>query len=154
MNGEKAIGFQIKELSLMFKRSLDEHINALQIDEMTGVQSWIIGYIHRQSKEKDVFQKDIEKAFHIRRSTVAETLRLMEKKGLVTRENVVHDGRLKKLVVTPKAIEIQEQITIQIEEVEKKVTKGLSNGELMLFLEILDKMKNNLNSLGDRNQIE
>lgn len=153
MEQTKTVGLQVKELQQMIKRSLDEQVSRLQIEEVTGVQAWIIGYIHRQSKKGDVFQRDIEKAFHIRRSTVAETLSLMEKKGMLTRESVAHDARLKKLVLTPKAIEIEAQISKQIQEVERQLTQGLSNGELMLFLEIVEKMKHNLSEIGDAPQI-
>ena len=149
MEQTKAIGFQVTELSRRIRRYLDEQINELQMEEVTAVQGWIIGYIYRQSQLKDVFQKDIEKTFHIRRSTVAETLRLMEKKGLVIREGVEHDARLKKLVLTPKALQIEAQISNKIQEVEEKLTKGLSSGELMLFLEIVDKMKDNLKVMGE-----
>ncbi|MBP3889022.1 MAG: MarR family transcriptional regulator [Cellulosilyticum sp.] len=149
MEQTKAIGFQLNELSRMIRRNLDEQINELHIDEITGVQGWIIGYIYRQSQEKDVFQRDIERAFHIRRSTVAETLRLMENKGLIIRESVEHDARLKKLVLTPKALQIQTQIATKIQEVEQKLISGLSKGELMLFLEIVDKMKSNLDHMGE-----
>ena len=147
MEQTKAVGFQISELSRMIKRSLDEQINKLPNEEVTAVQGWIIGYIYRKGQEKDVFQRDIEKAFHIRRSTVAETLRLMEKKGLITRESVAHDARLKKLVLTPKALQIEAQISNKIQEVEKALTRGLSSGELMLFWEIVDKMKDNLKEM-------
>lgn len=153
MDQVMAIGFQVNELSRMIKRSLDEHISELHIEEVTGVQGGIIGYIYRQSQENDVFQRDIEKAFHIRRSTVAEVLSLMEKKGLLIRESVDHDARLKKLVLTPRAIQIQAQIAIQIQEVEKELSRGLSSGEMMLFLEILDKMKRNLSDSSGEAQI-
>ena len=149
MEQTKAVGFQISELSRMIKRSLDEQINKLPNEEVTAVQGWIIGYIYRKGQEKDVFQRDIEKAFHIRRSTVAETLRLMENKGLIIRESVEHDARLKKLVLTPKALQIQTQIATKIQEVEQKLISGLSKGELMLFLEIVDKMKSNLDHMGE-----
>lgn len=151
MKQATSIGFQVHELSRMIKRSLDEQINALslQCEEITGVQACIMGYIKCESEKSDVFQKDIEKAFHIRRSTVTETLRLMEAKGLVTRESVSHDARLKRLTLTPKAIEIHEQISGEIEEVEKKLTRGLSSGEMMLFLEIVHKMKCNLKAMGE-----
>lgn len=153
MDKEVSIGFQVHELSRMIKRSLDEHINALslQSEEITGAQACIIGYIKREGEKDDVFQKDIEKAFHIRRSTVAETLRIMEGKGLVIRESVTHDARLKKLILTPKAIEIYEEISSEIEEVEKELTKGLSQGEKLLFLEIIDKMKKNIKYPNEKN---
>ena len=82
------------------------------------------------NKNGSIYQRDLEKEFHIRRSSVAETLRLMENKGLIVREYVSHDARLKRIVLTPKATAIQEQVVKKIEEVEIELTKGLSTGEI------------------------
>ena len=143
MDKTKAVGFQVRELSNMIRRSMDEQIAQLHIDEITSVQAWIMGYIAGHG-EKEIFQRDIEREFHIRRSSVAETLRLMEKKGLILRECVAHDARLKKLILTSKGREIHEQITDKIMELEEGLTVGLSDGELMIFLEIIEKIKKNV----------
>ena len=46
------------------------------------------------------FPKDIEKEFSINRSTTSEMLKLMCKNGMITREEVDYDARLKKIVLT------------------------------------------------------
>lgn len=144
MDKSNNVGFQVGELARMIRRNIDEHIAEMDIEEVTGVQAWILGYIYRNSKSGNVYQRDLEKEFHIRRSSVAETLRLMENKGLIVREYVSHDARLKRIVLTPKATAIQEQVVKKIEEVEIELTKGLSTGEIMIFLEIVNKIKENL----------
>ena len=144
MDKSNNVGFQVGELARMIKRSIDEHITQLEIEELTGVQARILGYVYGNSKNGNVYQRDIEKDFHIRRSSVAETLRLMENKGLIVRECVSHDARLKRIVLTPKAMAIQEQVVKIIEEVENSIVAGLSQGEIMVFLETLDKIKANL----------
>lgn len=144
MDKSNNVGFQVGELARMIRRNIDEHISEMDIEEVTGVQAWILGYVYRNSKNGNVYQRDLEKEFHIRRSSVAETLRLMENKGLIVREYVSHDARLKRIVLTPKAIAIQEQVVKKIEEVEIELTKGLSTGEIMIFLEIANKIKENL----------
>ena len=64
------------------------------------MQGWIIGYLY-QNRDKEVFQRDIQEQFSIRRSTVTGILQLMEKNGLITRSSVERDARLKKLELTP-----------------------------------------------------
>ena len=73
------------------------------------MQRWVIGYLS-EHEGKDVFQRDLEEEFSVRRSTATGILQLMEKNELITREPVSHDARLKKLVLTPKAIEIQKRL--------------------------------------------
>lgn len=51
-------------------------VAAEHIDEVTGMHGWLIGYIERQG---DVYQRDVEKRFNMRRSTVTKMLQLMEK---------------------------------------------------------------------------
>ena len=147
MGRPKSIGFEIKTLSNLIKRRIDEsrtNEEKEELAEITGVQGWIIGYIFDHSKEKDVFQKDIEKEFNIRRSTATGILQLMERKGYIQREAVAHDGRLKKLTLTPKAIAIHFKVMEKINEVEDKLKQGLSEGEIMFFFELMEKIRKNI----------
>ena len=62
---------------------------------------WIIGFVEeREYIGLDTFPKDIEKEFSINRSTTSEMLKLMCKNGMITREEVDYDARLKKIVLT------------------------------------------------------
>lgn len=150
MDKEKQIGFQVKELSKSIKKCIEARIvkahigQREQLGEITYMQGWILGYIYHHMQEGDVFQRDIEKTFHIRRSTVAGILQLMEKKGLIERESAAQDARMKKLILTPKAMVIHEETHREIEAVEKRMIKGMSEGEILLFKELICKMKANL----------
>ena len=70
----------------------------------------------------------------------------MEKKGYIQREQVQHDARLKKLTLTPKAIELHHVIMKRITEVEDKLKSGLSEGEIMFFFEVMEKIRKNMES--------
>jgi len=143
----KSIGLEVKTLCNMIKRELDDsktEEEKIARQDLTGVQGWIVGYICGKSKEEDVFQKDIEKEFNIRRSTATGILQQLEKKGYIERVPVDHDARLKKLVLTPKAIEAHSFIMNRIKETESKLVNGLSEGEIIFFFEIMEKIKKNL----------
>lgn len=51
------------------------------------MNGWVIVYLAHNS-DRDVFQRDLEERFNVRRSTVSNILSLMEKKGLIKRESV------------------------------------------------------------------
>ena len=141
MGVHKSIGLEIKMLSNMIKRSIDDGRTDEEreaIKEITGVQGWIIGYTFEKSKTQDVFQKDIEKAFNIRRSTATGILQLMEKKGYIEREPVAYDARLKKLTLTPKAIELHHVIMKRMTEIENKLKSGLA---FMTKMKVLNGLK-------------
>ena len=91
-----------------------------------------------------MFQRDLEAVFEMRRSTASEILKLMEKNGLITREPIESDGRLKKIVLTEKAKEFSTNIEQEFHSIEEKVTEGISKEELDAFYLVFDKIKANL----------
>ena len=97
-----------------------------------------------ENRDTDVFQRDFESRFSIRRSTATNMLKLMEKNGIIHRESVPYDARLKKIVLTEKAIEIHKKATKNIEMVENTLKKGITEEELIVFYNVVDKIKNNL----------
>jgi DNA-binding MarR family transcriptional regulator len=143
MGNSNKIGFEIKTLSNLITRRIDKFIIGSGIDKLTGMHSWVIGYLcHNQ--DKDIFQRDIEAEFSIRRSTVTGILQLMEKNNLIIRESVDYDARLKKLVLTKKAIEIHNMIENDISKMEAKLSNGLTPEEISLFFLLMEKVKKNL----------
>ena len=123
---------------------MDKHLGP-QHDRATMMQTWIIGFVQlRDSEDKDTFQKDIEEEFSINRSTTSEMLTLMNKRGLIERVPVDYDGRLKKIVLTQKSLDIHEWINQTMMLIHDDLTDGLSPEEIQEFLNIADKMIQNL----------
>lgn len=140
---KQMIGFEVKSLNNMIRRSID--LTTLNdMEGLTEMQGWIIGYIYHHVDSQETFQRDLEKEFKIRRSTATGILQLMEKNGLITREPVEYDARLKRLSLTPKAVKIHEKVERRVEETEKKLRNGLSDEEITQFFFIVDKIKRNL----------
>ena len=125
MDMPKFIGVEISKTNNMLKRKCRDTELSREIEESTGKSGWIIGFL-AENDDKDIFQKDIEEKFSVRRSTVSSMLKLMEKKGLVTRESVNFDARLKKLVLTQKAREMHCRMLEQLNMTEKKLKQGIS----------------------------
>ena len=82
-------------------------------------------------------------AFSIRRSTVSRTIKLMEKKGLIKRESVDYDARLKKIVLTEKAMEINELIENDMRTMGEKFADNLTDEEVEQFSCIITKIRKN-----------
>lgn len=120
------------------------------IDEMTGTHGWALRYFH-QNRDRDIFQKDFEKHFDIRRSTASNILTLMEKNGLIVRESVSHDARLKKITLTKKAEDIHQQVEYAFCKMEQELAKGIDEKELDAFFDTLDKIRNNIERMALEN---
>lgn len=140
---EHSIGFEIRTLSNLLKRSVAKSIPGDEGKPPTEMHGMIIDYLF-QNRNTSIYQKDIENHFSIRRSTASGILRLMEKKGIIHRLSVVDDARLKKLVLSDHAASIHEQVQEKLKEAEKKMTEGIDEKDLEIFFEVIRKIKYNL----------
>ena len=114
-------------------------------EKINNSEGIVIDYINF-NMETSIYQKDIEKVLMVRRSTVTELLNKMERKGLIERQSVSIDKRLKKIVLTAKALEFHSEIQTQLMEAEKTVRSGLSEHEIIILHGILNKLKETLRS--------
>lgn len=137
------VGFQIRTLSHLIKRQVDQIAFQGQEKPPTGTHGWVLGYLY-DNRDRDVFQRDLQEQFSIRRSTVTGILQLMEKNGLIVRTSVDEDARLKKITLTPKAVEMHEQVQRGISSVENKISAGLTAEEKAIFMRLCEKIRANL----------
>lgn len=148
MNGERPqIGFQLKFINNLIRRRMDVRFSEQGLGELSGMQGPMVGYIYDNCKKQDIFQKDIEKVFNIRRSTATVMLQNLELKGFITRQAVEHDARLKKIMVTKKAEQYSLRIREQIDEFHKELEQGITEEEKEEFSRILDKIQQNLTKI-------
>lgn len=145
MPSEREVGFQINMVSNLIKRRLHLSGNELEQDHVTSMQGRVIGYLY-ENRDRDVFQRDLEAEFSVRRSTVTGILQLMEKNQLICRESVSYDARLKKLTLTEKAVAFHQEFIKEIQKVEKQLTRGLTEQEIDTFFILIEKIKQNLQS--------
>ena len=80
--------------------------------EFSGSQGRTLRFLLSQTE--DIYQKDIEEEYSIRPSTATQLLKQMEKNGLIIREPEAYDNRLKKIVVTDKALLYKQQLIFHI----------------------------------------
>lgn len=111
---------------------------------ISGAQGNILDYILVESVHRNVYQKEIEKEFGLRPSTATEALKLLEEKGLICRIPEEKDGRYKRIVFTQKARDVQTALRREIEESESVLLREISVSEQRQFLEIAEKMLQNL----------
>ena len=136
---------ELRSLPHLIYRFIENLPNKKLIESMTGTNGCIIGYLAENS-DHDVFQKDIEKAFGITRSTASKVINLMEQKGLVERQSVSYDARLKKIVMTDKSKSISHLMAEDMTLVESVLTEGFSPDEKKALCDYLKRMKQNLKS--------
>lgn len=137
------INIELRSLSNITMRYIDNHSHKKFLDSITGTNGWILGVI-AANPDKDIFQKDLEDAFGVTRSTVSKVINLMEQKGLIERSPVDYDARLKKLSLTPKSKELIGYMVEDNEKMEALLTGGFTQEEKAQLLSYIKRMKNNL----------
>ena len=130
-------------ISNLLKRKAETSEARAKVDRVTNMHGFIIGFLAK-NRQRDIFQKDIEEEFSYRRSTASAVVGLMEEKGLITRESVPGDARLKKLVLTEKALNYVEKIDADISKTEELMKSGIDEDELKVFYGVMEKIRQNL----------
>ena len=143
MSNTELLGFRIRSVWQQVKRLMNRHLTENNSYGLTGMQFAIVSYLARESIERDVFQKDLEQKFDIRKSTVTGILNTMERDGLLLRETVPYDARLRKMILTDKALQAKKNSEQVIDTVENQLSKGLTEEEIATFLTILEKISKN-----------
>lgn len=136
------IAFRLKMLDKRIHRAMDVRTR-IHESGLTPEQTLVIRYLSDRT-DRDVFQRDFETDFHVSRATISNTLSLMEKRGLIRRESVAHDARLKKLTLTEQGRAIHARATAAIAEINDCLENALTTEEKEVLLRSLDKMEHAL----------
>ncbi len=139
------IGYVLRETGLLLKNRRNNSTCFGKNENITGMQGWMLGYLaDRDEKGMQTFQRDLEQEFAIRRSTASEMVKLLEANGLIVRESVECDARLKRIVLTQKAYDIHNNVKLELLEIEKDMREGIAEDDLNTFFNVINKIKRNL----------
>lgn len=137
--------FKLKDLDKMIVRSLLDQEKLELLPSPTQMQ--IIEYIINSDEE--VLQCDLEKAIKLRRATISGVLKTMEKKDLITRVISSKDARVKKIILSDKTKKMYLESKAKLEALEELITSNISDNEINIFLDVMNKMQENLMKKGN-----
>ena len=138
------LGLDISKIHHIISRKMDASVISAIDDNLTVSQAYVIDFISIEGKDKEIFQKDLEREFDLKRSSISLMLNNMEKSDLIERVPVTEDARLKKIILTQKSIKIYEKISTAIDSIENKLSENITPEEIKVFQSVLDKIRNNL----------
>lgn len=126
--GTRKLGFTIRVIQNQIKTIINSMVT-VPGSPQSLLQSGIVGYLYHH-REEPVYQRDVEKVFRISRATASNTLQVMERNGLIVRKALDKDARLKRILMTEAALQGSRQVESRIEEMEQRMTKGLTAPEV------------------------
>lgn len=146
VNENNDIGMRLRMVNNAVRRFIDRNSELKkELENMTCSNGWIIAHLdHMERVGKVVYQRDFEENFGITRSTVSKVLKLLEKKGMIERAPVSHDGRMKRIMMTAKSREISRKMREEYERTEKQLASGFTNEELKTLCGFLDRLQSNV----------
>lgn len=140
---QRKIGIDIHRLDNRIRRYVQRSVTQYEMEAVSGTNGRIVRFLSEHA-DRDVYQKDLESEFGITRSTASRVLRLMEQKGLVERQSVPHDARLKKLLLTERSRKLVQQMCQTGTTVDTRLLSGFSPQEVQTLYGFLDRMFQNL----------
>ena len=136
--------YQIKELEKYIVLFLTkDRYDCQNIKTPTPTQIMIVNYIISHDKN-NVYQRDLEKELNLTRATLSGVLKTMERNKIITRVIDINDARSKKIILNSKYEEIFKNSQKKLTETEKILTKNIDSKELVVFNNVLNKMKENI----------
>lgn len=139
---EERLSRSIVRTANTVRRHIDRAVEGM--DGVTsGSNARILGYLSAHSNQ-DIYQKDIERGFSLAKSTVSSALTQLEREGLIRREGVDQDARLRRIALTPKAEEMNRQVYVRLTALEDRIVQGFTPLEMSIFLGYLERVRQNL----------
>ncbi len=142
---DKSLLFEIKK----FQGLVSKELFSNEANTLSTTQYLIIKYLIN-NKDKDVYQKDIEKALNLSRATTSGVLGTMEKNGLIKRVSSKIDTRTKVIEIEECANKCFNEGKKKVKRLEEEALKDISQDEIHSFLLTLDKMKKNIRRKYDK----
>ena len=137
--GNMDVYFLLKKLDNHIQKYLPVLYKKMDIQEYSLMNLWVCDFLY-DNRNGAIYQKDVEAEFSINRATASKMLLLMEENLLICRKPSEEDGRLKKLELLPRGLWLHGLCCRLREEMEEKLTAGLSLEETALFKELCRKM--------------
>jgi len=142
---DKRIGKELRNTQSLITRYIMKHmknkekfLSAIQIDIM----------LYLSKTKGNVYQKDLEKEFNLRKSTISGILKTMEKNEIIEKIEGKEDGRSKQIIWTEKGKKISKNYAEKIDKMEELLQKNITKQELNIFFKVLTQIKFNLEEEG------
>lgn len=137
----KNLGLEVRILSNLIYNKLNQL--TMETEGVSVHQCWILQYL-TENQDKEVYQKDIEQLFSIKRATANQMLRSLEAKGYIRRTLSADDARRNILTVTKDGAEACAHLAGNLYQFMLKLHGDIPREELEQFQTTLRKLWHNI----------
>lgn len=108
------------------------------------VQPGYLTILHYLWQRDKITQKELNQHVAIEQATLSNTLKRMERDGLIQREPNRKDRRRHLITLTPKGISLKTPVSAAIDDLRKTVNQGLTINDRRYFKRIMNQMTTQL----------
>lgn len=135
---QRSLGYQVNHLARLLAGALRERTEPLGVVPGQFAQLLVL------YQTDGLTQAELCERVQIEQPTMARTLARMERDGLVERRPDPDDGRRARIVLTPRARALEDDLIAAAQAVNAAATAGIDDDEAALFLSLLGRMIANL----------
>lgn len=132
-------GYLVRQINFVWERIAKE---LLKNSELNWTQVAILGLL-MNDRDQEMSLKELEKSLSLTQSVVARSVSQMVNDKYLEYTFDSDDKRVKRVHLLAKGIECHENIFSGMEETEAPLLKGMSEGEKLLFRELLERALEN-----------
>lgn len=140
------IGKELGNITNRIRRYVDNETSKYG---MTHTQAMIIRFL-KNNAGRAIFQRDIEKEFDIRRSSVTSVLQLMEKNKFIVRTSDDSDARLKQIHLTDEGRAASEKTRDILRGMDEKLSSCVTPKEQELLFDIISRFDSCITALENK----
>lgn len=131
---KNAIGYRINKVANNMNTQLNKMLAKYDIAVEQRATLEIIKF------EKDVKQTTIAQLLGKDKTTISRSLNVLEKKGLIFKDEIQNDKRIKVIKLTPKGEEVLEMTQESMNQFREKLHTSLQTHEILFLFNTLDKI--------------
>ncbi len=128
MKREERISFLLRVIHNKIKDVIHKSVPKFEKGPKSQLQGGILGYLY-DHRAGPVYQRDLEKEFRISRATATNTLQVMERDGLIVRQAMDKDARLKRIRLTEEAYANHKEIEKHMSMLDRRLLEGMTEAE-------------------------
>lgn len=130
----------ISTIAALYQKLAGHAKNHVHFAGLNNRQMQILAFLMIAPENADIYQKDLEAEFSMTAPSMTAQVHALEAKGMIRRETVSHDARLRKLVLTEKSRPLQHMLARKVKELDEYFFGNLSDQEIREFLRLSAKI--------------
>lgn len=142
LDPQTTILFRVRALSLALNKYVQNANPVFNRKPISQQQGMAAGYLFTH-RDQEVFQRDLEQAMGISKSSASGLVGRMEKNGVIVTAPAA-DIRYKRIMLTRDSVKMMTEVDAAAQKMENMLSSGISDEDLATCFKVLDQIKTNV----------